>query len=373
MAGVLIEDRSFTMLECAVTGVRNDLIPLIPEEKLSKFEEFHACELYGGYGVFEGIDQDKRFEAIHRLLFCLKFGNCSVVYGGVDMDALGDEIYASADPLDISFRICVKGIRSWIDEKILGHAASEIPDEMPKDDDMMTTVLVKLIVPWLEELIILIVDDCDKKMKTSLYNSFRSLRLGVASPTNKLHYFHDDMYFGDSRYSIGIQLADLCSYFIARHLEGDSEIRGFFDMIQPYIVFSETHPKGAASNEKVEAGCPTLDFPINLGCPVLAFFWLGRGSPTLSELSCMGMFKALEGWQRLDGFAGLPLGEADLIKALQIQPEFRGRAEEMGQAQGRVAGDGAPSIQDFGDAIGGNIQLPRQFRGAHAQLFQLFR
>jgi len=28
------------------------------------------------------------------------------------------------------------------------------------------------------------------------------------------------------------------------------------------------------------------------------------------------MFEALEGWQGLDGFAGLLLGEADLIKAL---------------------------------------------------------
>src|SRR5271165_1864146 len=45
----------------------------------------------------------------------------------------------------------------------------------------------------------------------------------------------------------------------------------------------------------------------------------------------------------------------------------------MGKAQGRVAGDGSPSIQDFGDAVGRNIQLPRQFGGAHAQLLQLLR
>src|ERR1017187_6619474 len=84
-------------------------------------------------------------------------------------------------------------------------------------------------------------------------------------------------------------------------------------------------------------------------------------SSTLAELSCMHTFQALEGWQRLDRFAGLPLGEADLIKALQIQPEFRSRAKKMGQAQGRVAGDGAPPIQDFSDEISRNIQLPRQF------------
>jgi hypothetical protein len=87
----------------------------------------------------------------------------------------------------------------------------------------------------------------------------------------------------------------------------------------------------------------------------------------------MGTFEALEGWQCLDGLARLALGEAELIKTLQIQSEFRRRTKEMGKSQGRVAGDGAPPVQDFADAIGGNIQLPRQFGGAHAQRFELFR
>src|ERR1039458_9973740 len=47
-----------------------------------------------------------------------------------------------------------------------------------------------------------------------------------------------------------------------------------------------------------------------------------RSSPVLARAgqfnafcaSRMGTFEALEGWQRLDEFAGLPLGEADLIK-----------------------------------------------------------
>jgi len=82
---------------------------------------------------------------------------------------------------------------------------------------------------------------------------------------------------------------------------------------------------------------------------------------------------ALEGWQGLDRLAGLLFGEADLVNALQVKPEFRSRAEEMGKAQGCVARDGSTSIHDFGDAVGWNIQLPRQFRGAHAQLFQFLR
>jgi hypothetical protein len=44
------------------------------------------------------------------------------------------------------------------------------------------------------------------------------------------------MYFGDSKYSIGIQIADLCSYFIARRLAGDSETEHFYKMIEPQII-----------------------------------------------------------------------------------------------------------------------------------------
>ena len=37
-----------------------------------------------------------------------------------------------------------------------------------------------------------------------------------------------------------------------------------------------------------------------------------------------------ESRQGLDGFTGLPRGEAELIKTLQIEPEFRSCAKEMG-------------------------------------------
>ena len=91
----------------------------------------------------------------------------------------------------------------------------------------------------------MVVDDCDNKTKNSLHKTFRTLRAATATspgPGNELLHFHDDMYFGDSRFSIGIQLADLCAYFIARHLEGDLEIQGFYEMVSPHIVFSQVHP-----------------------------------------------------------------------------------------------------------------------------------
>ena len=58
-------------------------IALMSEEKRCKFEEFHASELYGGYGAFEGIDQDRRLEAITKLLHTLTMCKLAIVYGTV--------------------------------------------------------------------------------------------------------------------------------------------------------------------------------------------------------------------------------------------------------------------------------------------------
>ncbi len=54
---------------------------------------------------------------------------------------------------------------------------------------------------------------------------YRQIRPPDYNP--RLWYVHDDMYFGSSKDSVGIQLADLCGYFIAKHLEGDVSIDGF--------------------------------------------------------------------------------------------------------------------------------------------------
>src|SRR5215467_5208862 len=81
------------------------------------------------------------------------------------------------------------------------------------------------------------------KTRDMLHTSYRAFRY---SPN-----FHDDMYFGDSRYSMGIQLADLCAYFIGRHLEGDTETKPFYDMVSPHITFSLQQPKQPGDGAEV--------------------------------------------------------------------------------------------------------------------------
>jgi hypothetical protein len=51
------------------------------------------------------------------------------------------------------------------------------------------------------------------------------------------------MYFGSSKDSVGIQLADLCAYFVAKHLENnDPEAESFYQIFSELIVHSEIAP-----------------------------------------------------------------------------------------------------------------------------------
>ena len=55
----------------------------------------------------------------------------------------------------------------------------------------------------------------------------------------------------------------------------------------------------------------------------------------------------LKGRQGLDRLAGFLLDKAQLIELLQVELELRTGAEEVAQAQGRIAGDGPPAVQNL--------------------------
>ena len=70
---------------------------------------------------------------------------------------------------------------------------------------------------------------------------------------------------------------------------------------------------------------PTRDAP--------TVMWVVGGTPASGEDGLL----AMERWELFDFPAGFPLGEAQLVELLQVQPELRAGAEEVGQAQGGVA------------------------------------
>lgn len=195
---------------------------LMPEEERHRFTEFHASELYNGTGTFEGILQSSRFAAIANLLKCLNSCNAKIAYGAINLPELRKGSFGSANVRDVAFRRCVLGIEDWLWKMVLG--------EMGKENygSEYTAMFI------MDE-----VAQSDKQTRYILQSSFRSLRSRFrfsAKDSGQISFVHEDMYFGDSRYSVGIQLADLCSYFVGRHLCGKEDSEGFYGMIEPFIV-----------------------------------------------------------------------------------------------------------------------------------------
>jgi Protein of unknown function (DUF3800) len=215
VGAILIEDKLFAMIETMAGAVVERLIPL---DKLARFEEFHAADLYGGHGAFEGIDEKERFEAIEILLEVVKGSEMTFVYSAVDTRALSLSAFGAANPLDVAFRMCIRGIEQQI---------------APKASDAT--------------LCLLIMDETkDAALKHQLKVSFKSVR-GRPSPPNwiprQLWHFHDDMYFGDSRDSIGIQIADLCNCFVARRLKIRGNSDKFYNIFSERVICSKAEPE----------------------------------------------------------------------------------------------------------------------------------
>jgi hypothetical protein len=241
MVGVIIEGREFRDIELAL-GLLEDLVP---EEKRDKFEEFHAWQLFGGYGPFEGTDYEKRMGAMLALLRIITSHKISIVYGAVDTAKLGQEVYASADPIDICFRLCVEGIEAWAEEQPA--AIIEIQQQGNERLGFKPLTTQEDFAP----VVVLISDDYGQNgIKNAIRKSFRELRSKVRPSKlfGKTWFLHDDLYFGNSKDSIGIQLADLCAYLIRKHLEGDEvDTLGFYMFIQGHIAHSRIEP-GAIVN-----------------------------------------------------------------------------------------------------------------------------
>ena len=215
ISAVLIPADSFLALEFISATTIEDLMP---EDKRDKFEEFHASELYQGHNSFDGIDQELRFKAIENILSSLGKRDFKVAYGAVNLRKLEKSHFGSANPQDVAFRRCVLGVGEWI--------GNRVRDEVEQNRDGK------------ENATMFIMDRGDKQNTATLQNSFRSLRsrFRLSGGPSSLPFVHDDMYFGDSKFSIGIQIADLCSYFIAGHLAGDLQKEHFYKLIEPQII-----------------------------------------------------------------------------------------------------------------------------------------
>lgn len=193
----------------------NAIQQLFPVEEIDdKFKEFHASELWDGSGPFEGIAEAKRLNAIRVLLTSFLTDNLSYIYAGIDRQKLAKSSLGSANPADVAFRMCLLGTEDW--------ARAQHPN-------ISGGISINH-----KDLCLFIVDDTeDKPLKQQLRRSYRDLRISrpyIPPHANRMWHAHDDLYFGDSRDSVGIQMADLCNYFMWRNLLKKPGGEEFYEM-----------------------------------------------------------------------------------------------------------------------------------------------
>jgi hypothetical protein len=228
MATVMVKDSEFRTLEAMMSVVSDNVIP---PEKRAQFTEFKASEIYGGHGIYQGIRESIRHAAILTLLSFLRDSDIVVVYGALNLDQLKKLNLASANPFDTVFRICVRGVEDSMGKQLQKQFEQFIAEGTPNQHVRF------------DDKALFIVDESGEN-KALLRQTFRQMRKSYRQEEadGELEHVFDDMYFGDSKFSIGIQLADACAYFIGKHVSGDMGAEEFYDVIKPNIAYFEIEP-----------------------------------------------------------------------------------------------------------------------------------
>ncbi len=237
--GILIDHRNFRDLKGAVGLAVHDILPA---DKADTFLEFHASDLFLGTRDFEGIPEEDRLNAFRRLIRIPTNLDAPYFYCAVDKKAVTNSAFGSAHPTDVGFRMCALAIDDWV------------RNELDKKAKTLSVANDSIRLAMLEvPLSLLILDDCDKNIKGVLKDSFRALRqqtresTGAWSQTGRLFHLHDDMYFGDSVDSVGIQVADACNYVMLRYFR-DKTVDEFYNILVGQLVCARPEPEWSNSH-----------------------------------------------------------------------------------------------------------------------------
>lgn len=206
---------------------------IIPADSKDEFKEFHGCDLYKGNPPFDKVDQAQRYTAISVLLSSLRMEELTFVYSSVDDQEFQrsplDTIPMA--PLHLAFQICLCGIENWARMR-------HTPERDPNHG---------AVINWNHSFLCISDESNNTQEKEALKALYRKLRkkrpFHDFQNANRLWHGHDGMFFADSVDSVGIQIADLCTYFVQRKLEGREEKQNFLDLFSDRIICAKPEPE----------------------------------------------------------------------------------------------------------------------------------
>ena len=150
-----------------------------------------------------------------------------ILYGAVDKTKLKGEIYRNTNPVDMGFRLYLDSLDQWF--------------QSPSDEVFAEPTNS---LPAFSQAII-VLDGSRKDIRTTIEKASRQTckkdKPGQGAPGVGVHVF-DDIFFADSKNSIGMQIADICMYFVARHLMQKPDSEGFYNIISDQIFRPQVFP-----------------------------------------------------------------------------------------------------------------------------------
>jgi hypothetical protein len=218
VAGVILKDSDFSPLEGCLGYIIAEDVP----ENLKEDFEFHAHDLFQGSGAFKDLKpESKRLKIFSNAVEMITALEIPIIYGAIDRDRARTVYWGSAHPISIGFRICAAAFEEWI--------VRQNNDSPGADLGLMVFDATT-----------------DKELIKTIRGAFRDYRPLVRSvdmERGQLRHIHDDLYFGDSASSCGIQAADICAFLINRHLSGRLDTEPLFRQLEPLIVSAQTVPE----------------------------------------------------------------------------------------------------------------------------------
>ena len=237
--GVIVPMPWFTNFESSSAVV---IAKLLPDERRETFDEFHASDLYAGTKTFEGLPEEGRYAAICELLQERARYSLTYVYSAIDMRRLQRAPVRSASWLDTAFFMCVRKI-----DELLRHQGFRNIEQWHKGHVMGITPAWPLNVMILDEP----GNAADKHkirstfrlMRQTVVRSMRPIPGGGFQHSSETACQLDDLFFGSSADSIGLQVADVCNWVMWRYLRDRVEDDFYKALMKGDVVCAKHEPE----------------------------------------------------------------------------------------------------------------------------------
>ena len=125
VGAVIFPDSVFEAIELLLASTIDDLVP----EILRPSFEFHAADLWARNPPFDCLSKEAAEKLMYECVQTVRSLDLPIIYAAVNKKRLSEQIYSTANPIDIAFRLCVEGIEQWMCEHDANNMAILIADE----------------------------------------------------------------------------------------------------------------------------------------------------------------------------------------------------------------------------------------------------